>query len=197
MEHSPELLRATRFSTAILFALGSLGLANHYENEPTAAQPRVVEAAALPPVVVETIPPTTTTLPPPTTTLPERVVRPRASRSATTVPRLATPPPAPVTITGTKAEWMAEGGIPEENYDEADYIFTKESNWRPDAENRKGCIGVGQNCPDKNGFRWLEQACPDWRNNIICQIKRFHQYAIGRYGSWEAARAHKVRTGWW
>lgn len=195
MEHSPEIRRVLGISSAILFALGSLSLASHEMPE---THNDAVVVAALPPTTV-TLPETTTTLAP-TTTLPERVVRPRAAR-AEPAPRPAVPPtapPAPPPIDSVKVAWMAEGGIPEANYDEADYIFTKESGWRPEAENHKGCIGIGQNCPDKKtGERWLEQACPDWRTNIICQIRRFQIYAIGRYRSWEEAMAHKKRYGWW
>ena len=197
MQSSPEILRATRISTGVLFALGSLSLAFQDGNNIETVHPPMVAVEALPPVVNETTTTSVNILPP--TTVAERVVAPRSSRSTpSSQPRAITKPTAaPVIIQGTHVEWMEQAGIAPENYDEVDYIFTKESNWRPYAVNSKGCIGLGQNCPDKYGFKWLEQACPDWRTNVVCQIKRFAHYAIGRYGSWEAARAHKVRTGWW
>ncbi len=192
MNNSPELSRAARVSGVVLIALGSMSLGLCAEHNPSVPHAQIVEAATLPPTTVS-IPETTI---PTTTTIIERVIRQRASRGASG-PRLATPPPAAPPIDGTKIEWMAEAGMAESDYDDADYIFTRESHWRADAENARGCIGVSQNCPDKNGNRWLEQACPDWRTNIICQIKRFSDYAVGRYGSWQAARAHKARHGWW
>ena len=87
MEHSPEIRRALGISSAILFALGSLSLANHAETPET--PDNVVVRAALPPTTV-TVPETTTTAAP-TTTLPERVAKERVSRGALR-PRLATPP---------------------------------------------------------------------------------------------------------
>jgi soluble lytic murein transglycosylase-like protein len=126
----------------------------------------------------EAPPPTTTTLPPTTTTK-------------------APPPPPAAEVSGAPAEWMAQAGIPPENYDEVDYIMTRESGWNPAARNGGGCIGLGQNCPDANGGYWLDDACPDWPNDPVCQLVRFQDYAYGRYGSWDGAAAHSRSTGWW
>lgn len=144
---------------------------------------------------------TTTTRPRPTTTVAPRVTQQRASRStATPRPVIATSntpaAPAPTPPGGTKADWMNEAGIPQSDQGYVDYIFTKESGWNPAARSRNGCIGLGQNCPDGGNY-WLDDACPDWPNQPVCQIQRFDVYAKGRYGSWAAAYQFKRSKGWW
>lgn len=144
---------------------------------------------------------TITTLPPPTTVPAlkptERHVPQKPSRSSSPRPTIApatTTPPPP--LTGSKQEWLVQSGVSEADYEEIDLIFTPESGWRPDAVNRGGCIGLGQNCPHK-GETWLDKACPNWRSDPVCQIKRFDEYAKGRYGSWENALRERKRKGWW
>lgn len=96
-----------------------------------------------------------------------------------------------------KVSWMQAAGITETDYFFVDYIMTHETHWRVDAVNSIGCIGLGQNCPDRNGYLWLEVACPDWRTNPVCQLQRFALYATGRYGDWQSAYLHKLQYGWW
>lgn len=98
-------------------------------------------------------------------------------------------------VSGDKYEWMKEAGIAESDMGHVDSIMTGESHWRADAVNYQGCIGVGQNCPDKNGYYWLKAACADWKNDIVCQLKRFQNYAEERYGNWRAARQFRDCTG--
>lgn len=82
-------------------------------------------------------------------------------------------------------------------------IYGKESGGRvagncdTAAVNSLGCIGIGQNCPDKNGRLWLAEACPDWRTNYDCQNAAFTKYALDRYGSWEAALEFHKANNWW
>jgi hypothetical protein len=77
------------------------------------------------------------------------------------------------------------------------YIYMHESSMRLDAVNPIGCIGLGQNCPDKNGNYWLKEACPDWQTNYICQDNAFTNYAVVRYGSWNNAYNFWLRNHWW
>lgn len=43
----------------------------------------------------------------------------------------------------------------------------------------------------------MASAGADWRTNAVTQMKWCHGYAIGRYGSWEAAYQFKLLRGWW
>lgn len=134
--------------------------------------------------VKQLIPTTTATIPKPTTT--------------TTVPPLtttSTAPPQPAG--GGKVDWMNQAGISQASQGHVDYIMTDESGWNPAAVSANKCIGLGQNCRDEEGDYWLDDACPNWREDPVCQLGRFEQYAVGRYGSWEAAYHFKRRNGWW
>jgi hypothetical protein len=142
---------------------------------------------------------TSTTRPRPTTTVAPRVVQQRASRSAAPrsvmPPAQATAPPAPVN--GNKVDWMNAAGIAKENQGYVDGIMTPESGWNPAIVSRNGCIGLGQNCPDRYGHYWLKEACPNWQQDPVCQLRRFEGYAIGRYGSWKAAYQYRQAHHSW
>ena len=43
----------------------------------------------------------------------------------------------------------------------------------------------------------METAGGDWRTNVVTQMKWCTSYALGRYGSWEAAYNFKIANGWW
>lgn len=77
-----------------------------------------------------------------------------------------------------------------------DFIYQHESNFRLDAVNSIGCIGIGQRCPQK-GVNALEVACPDWRTNYECQDAHFTAYMLYRYGSWENAMSFWLANKWW
>ena len=74
--------------------------------------------------------------------------------------------------------------------------MTHETHWRVDAINSSGCIGIGQNCPNRDGYYWLKEACPEWQNDPVCQLKRFSIYA-GRYGGWQGAYNFWQQNRWW
>lgn len=94
---------------------------------------------------------------------------------------------------GSHQDWMAAAGMSPGNYGFIDYIFTHESGWNPASRNPSGLyVGLGQTSPSK-----LSAACPNWAGDPICQIGYFNSYAIGRYGSWQAAYAFKAAHGWW
>jgi len=100
-----------------------------------------------------------------------------------------------VAISGTCVDWIKEAGV--EDINAAHTLLMRESTCRPDAVNSIGCIGIGQNCPDKDGNYWLVDSCPDWKTNPVCQIKRFTHYAVERYGSWNAALSFSNNNGWY
>jgi uncharacterized protein YabE (DUF348 family) len=97
-----------------------------------------------------------------------------------------------VNLGGIKGD-MALAGIAPKDFAYVDYVIEHESHWNPAAVNRSGCYGLGQACPGSK----LVAACPNWQADVVCQLRFFHGYAIGRYKSWEAAYNFKVSRGWW
>ena len=79
----------------------------------------------------------------------------------------------------------------------AAFIYDHESDCNLTARNSIGCVGIGQNCPDKNGHYWLIAACPDWATNYDCQNAAFTNYAMQRYGGWEGAYQFWLANRWW
>lgn len=69
------------------------------------------------------------------------------------------------------------------------FIYAKESGNNPNATNPNGCYGIGQDC---NGV--VRDKCGA---NYACQDQHFTNYAMGRYGSWEAAYAFWQKNHWW
>lgn len=69
-----------------------------------------------------------------------------------------------------------------------DFIYYKESTCNPSAVNSIGCRGIGQACPGS------KLPCG---NDFECQDKWFTNYAMQRYGSWEAAYNFWIRNNWW
>ena len=95
-------------------------------------------------------------------------------------------------VAGDKASLMAAAGIRESDYYAVDYIISHESHWRPGALNASGCAGLGQACPVSK----LQNSCPDWSNDAVCQLRFFSGYA-GRYGGWQGAYAFWTQAHWW
>ena len=100
-----------------------------------------------------------------------------------------------VTLTGGKAEWLVGAGISPGDYYAVDYIMNRESHWNPGAVNAGGCIGLGQRCPSGGGNA-LINACPNWQNDPVCQLRHFSAYA-SRYGGWQGAYNAWQVQGWW
>lgn len=69
------------------------------------------------------------------------------------------------------------------------YIYQKESGCRTNAVNSIGCRGIGQACPGSK--------LPCSNSDFACQDAWFSNYAIQRYGSWEAAYNFWLRNHWW
>lgn len=96
-------------------------------------------------------------------------------------------------IATDKASVLALAGVAQSDYPYADYVIEHESHWNPAAMNSAGCAGLGQACPGSK----LARACANWQTDPVCQMRFFHGYAIGRYGTWSAAYNFKVANGWW
>jgi len=67
------------------------------------------------------------------------------------------------------------------------YVYMHESSCRTDAVNSIGCSGIGQKCG----------VLPCSLSDYVCQNNYFTNYAISRYGSWEAAYNFWVSARWW
>jgi uncharacterized protein YabE (DUF348 family) len=94
---------------------------------------------------------------------------------------------------GSHEDWMAAAGMSPGDYGYINYIFSRESGWRPNAANPSGkYYGLGQTNLSK-----LSSACPNWQSDPICQIGLFNSYAVGRYGSWAAAYDFWTENHWW
>lgn len=68
------------------------------------------------------------------------------------------------------------------------FIYQHESGNNPSAVNSIGCRGLGQACPGSKLPCGADYACQDaW----------FTNYAMTRYGSWEAAYQFWLQHSWW
>lgn len=87
-----------------------------------------------------------------------------------------------VKVTGSCVEWMVQAGIPVTNSTTS--LIIKESGCRPTAKNaRSGACGIPQALPCSK----LENACPNWQNDPVCQLRWMNTYVQNRYGSWDSA----------
>lgn len=91
---------------------------------------------------------------------------------------------------GAPAEWMAAAGIASGDWGYVDYVVSRESGWNPNATNSSsGACGLVQALPCSkvpgNGYDPVDNL--RWGNG----------YAVGRYGSWEAAVTFWKNNHWW
>lgn len=95
---------------------------------------------------------------------------------------------------GSKADWMRVAGISDADFGYVDYIISHESGWNYHAVNRSsGAYGLPQSLPAGK----LASAGADWRDNPVTQLRWAHNYAVGRYGSWEDAYHFWTVNHWW
>ena len=92
---------------------------------------------------------------------------------------------------GSHEDWMAAAGIAPGDYGYVNYIFTRESGWRPGAVSPNGYYGLGQTNLSK-----LSGACPNWESDPVCQIRLFDSYKA-RYGTWADAYNFWTSHHWW
>src|SRR5260221_5189568 len=172
--------RLFKASIGAILALGSLGIKSDVHEQHASEQVTtqalsgrtmtydLPDQYALSLAEQTTIPATTTTVPP--------SPQPRPKPKPVSYPAPAAPP-----LDEQKVAWLQAAGIAESDYNYVDEVFTPESHWNPSDVSPKGCIGLGQNCPASDGSYWLEDACPNWQEDPVCQIQRFDGYAIGKY----------------
>ena len=95
---------------------------------------------------------------------------------------------------GSKADWMRAAGISDSDFGYVDYVISHESGWDYHAVNRSsGAYGLPQSLPAGK----LASAGADWRDNPVTQLRWANNYAVGRYGSWEAAYHFWTVNHWW
>lgn len=95
---------------------------------------------------------------------------------------------------GSKADWMRAAGISDADFGYVDYIISHESGWNYRAVNASsGAYGLPQSLPAGK----LASAGADWRDNPVTQLRWANNYAVGRYGSWEAAYRFWTVNHWW
>lgn len=91
--------------------------------------------------------------------------------------------PAPQ-ISGSKYDWLAASGIPEDQWPVVDWLVQKESGWNPNAINRSsGACGLAQALPcakiANSGLTW---------NDPVDSLKWQYRYVQARYGSYHNAK---------
>ncbi|WP_418276049.1 ubiquitin-like domain-containing protein [Isoptericola jiangsuensis] len=88
----------------------------------------------------------------------------------------------------------AERGWGDGEFSCLDKLWTKESNWRWNAENpSSGAYGIPQALPGSK----MASAGSDWRTNPTTQISWGLGYIDGRYGTPCSAWSHSMSVGWY
>lgn len=97
-------------------------------------------------------------------------------------------------IPSDKQVVMAAAGISASDYAYVDYIISRESRWNAGAQNvSSGAYGLCQALPATK----MATAGSDYRTNAVTQLKWCNGYAVGRYGSWQAAYNTWLARHWW
>jgi uncharacterized protein YabE (DUF348 family) len=112
---------------------------------------------------------------------------------------VGTKDPATITVDpgssrATARALAAERGWGDDQFGCLDSLWTKESGWRSNAENRSsGAYGIAQALPGSK----MATVADDWRTNPVTQITWGLGYIAGRYGTPCAAWEHSIATGWY
>lgn len=109
-------------------------------------------------------------------------------------------------LSGIKGN-MALAGIAPGDYNYVDYIISHESGWCPTkAQGQYGsCPPFSGSVPTYGGYGLCQSTPPqkmasagaDWQTNPVTQLKWCHNYAMARYGSWQAAYNRWLATKNW
>ena len=104
--------------------------------------------------------------------------------------RTAKPVAAPISGSGDKYDWMRAAGIPESQWQYADYIVSRESGWNPRAVNPySGACGLAQAYP-------CSKLGPNWYDPVVA-LKWQYNYVTERYGGYQGAYNFWVRNRWY
>jgi len=103
---------------------------------------------------------------------------------------------------GSHEDWMQAAGIAASDYGYVNYIVNREGGWEP-CKVQGGAIdctydgNMGYGMVQATPGRKMASAGSDWRTNPITQLRWATGYAVGRYGSWEAAYRHWLSAHNW
>lgn len=104
---------------------------------------------------------------------------------------------------GSHEDWMAAAGISSDDYGYVNFIVSHEDHsWEP-CKVQGGAIdctysgGMGYGLVQATPGSKMASAGSDWRTNPITQLKWASGYAVGRYGSWQAAYNYWVAHNNW
>ena len=98
-----------------------------------------------------------------------------------------------VAVPGDKTGLMLAAGIAASDHAYANYIISRESNWRPSAKNASGAYGLCQALPGSK----MASAGSDWATNPVTQLRWCSGYAKDRYGSWGGAYNFWQKNYYW
>ncbi|HLB40660.1 MAG TPA: G5 domain-containing protein, partial [Candidatus Babeliales bacterium] len=98
-----------------------------------------------------------------------------------------------IAIPGDKTGLMSAAGIAARDHAYANYIVSRESNWRPSAKNASGAYGLCQALPGSK----MASAGSDWATNPVTQLRWCSGYANSKYGSWGGAYNFWLRNYYW
>ena len=114
----------------------------------------------------------------------------KIAQAAEAALQAVTPKVQASSVTGTKADWMTQAGIPESEWANVDSIVTRESGWNPNAVNKSsGACGLGQQLP-----------CGKWAgawNDPVAALRAMTGYVNARYGGWAGAVAFWNSRHWY
>ena len=89
-----------------------------------------------------------------------------------------------ININSDKTALMAAAGIRSSDYGYVNYIVSRESSWRVNAEGSPpGAYGLCQAYPGSKMATFGD----DWRTNPVTQLRWCNGYAVSRYGNWAGA----------
>lgn len=119
-------------------------------------------------------------------------------RKATSASPVATSKAPAFAPSGNCAQWMDQAGI---THPMARELIGRESGCNPCAYNpgMSDCGYTGDRAcgiPQALPCSKLRAACRPW-TDAVCQLRWMERYVLGRYGSWEAAKAHHDRYNWY
>lgn len=98
-----------------------------------------------------------------------------------------------IAIASDKTGIMTAAGISSGDHAYANYIVSRESNWRVTAQNASGAYGLCQSLPGSK----MASAGSDWATNPITQLRWCAGYAQARYGGWGGAYNFWLSHHYW
>lgn len=97
-----------------------------------------------------------------------------------------------IDINSDRQSVMSAAGISKADYQYANYIISRESNWHVTAQNASGAYGLCQALPGSK----MSSAGSDWSTNPVTQLKWCDGYA-DRYGGWAGSYNFWLAHHYW